>query len=40
MKQIYLDNADKLSCKESLNKELPFPRKGKPKSMHYRDYIK
>ena len=39
MKQIYLDNADKLSCKESLNKELPFPRKGKPKSTPCRKKI-
>ena len=29
--KVYLDNG-KLSYKESLNKELPFPRKGKPKS--------
>ena len=35
MKKIYLDNAGKLSWKESLNKEIPFPRKGKPKSKHY-----
>ncbi len=35
MKRIYLDNAGNFSYKENLNKELPFPRKGKLKSLHY-----
>ncbi|MFH1358295.1 MAG: hypothetical protein ABIH37_00230 [archaeon] len=34
-KEIYFDSAGKLSLKESLNKEIPFLKKGKPKSMHY-----